>query len=93
MLFQLQKYFHLLFFLKKRTNPLVDEKLFSTFKKIVKFSFTQRRKQLGTSLKNMGFKNLECIFMDASFSLTDRPENLSINQWIEISSLYKNQDR
>ena len=31
--------------------------------------------------------------MDASFSLTDRPENLSINQWIEISSIYKNQDR
>ena len=48
---------------------------------------------LAQIMKNMGFKNLECIFMDASFSLTDRPENLSINQWIEISSIYKNQDR
>jgi 16S rRNA (adenine1518-N6/adenine1519-N6)-dimethyltransferase len=91
--FPAPKVFSSIVFLKKRTNPLVDKKLFSTFKKIVKFSFTQRRKQLGTSLKNMGFKNLECIFMDASFSLTDRPENLSINQWIEISSIYKNQDR
>ena len=93
MLFPSSKSIFIYCFFEKRTNPLVDEKLFSTFKKIVKFSFTQRRKQLGTSLKNMGFKNLECIFMDASFSLTDRPENLSINQWIEISSIYKNQDR
>ena len=90
--FPAPKVFSSIVFFKKRNNPLVDEKLFSSFKKIVKFSFTQRRKQLGTSFKNIGFKNLECVFMNATFSLTDRPENLSISQWVEIATVYKNQD-
>ena len=78
-------------FLKKRNTPLVDKKLFSIFKKIVKYSFTQRRKQLGTSLRNLGLKNLESSFMNATFSLKDRPENLSVSQWVEIAKIYRNQ--
>ncbi len=77
--------------LKKRNTPLVDEKLFLIFKKIVKYSFTQRRKQLGTSLRNLGLKNLESSFMNATFSLKSRPENLSISQWVEIAKIYRNQ--
>ena len=29
--------------------------------------------------------------MDASFSLKDRPENLSVSQWVEIAKIYRNQ--
>jgi len=86
------KVFSSIVFLKKRNTPLVDEEIFLIFKKIVKYSFTQRRKQLGTSLKNLGLKDLDNSFMNATFSLKDRPENLSINQWVEISMNYKNQD-
>ena len=86
------KVFSSIVFLKKRNTPLVDKEIFLIFKKIVKYSFTQRRKQLGTSLKNLGLKDLENSFMNATFSLKDRPENLSINQWVEISMNYKNQD-
>ena len=78
-------------FLETRNAPLVEEKLFLIFKKIVKFSFTQRRKQLGTSLRNLGLKNLETSFMNATFSLKNRPENLSISQWVEIAMIYRNQ--
>ena len=69
---------------EKRDMPLADVTDYSDFKRLVKTSFTQRRKQIGSNLR----KNLPEFFQGLEKSDVDpvaRPEQISIQQWAALS--------
>ena len=57
-------------------------------KKLIKYCFSQRRKQIATSLKNMKVKNVENILLSLEISPKDRPEVLQPLQWVKFSTAY-----
>tara|TARA_S200000501_G_scaffold52639_1_gene42760 strand:- start:715 stop:1575 length:861 start_codon:yes stop_codon:yes gene_type:complete len=76
----------------KRFIPLVNENLYNDFKYIVKYCFSQKRKQLGTSLKKLGFRTPKKTFSNLDFFIEARPEELEIKDWIDITKCYQNKD-
>ena len=69
---------------EKRAAPLAEVMDYERFKRLVKFSFTQRRKQIGSNLrKNMPefFQGLEICGIDP----TTRPEQIPIEQWVALA--------
>ncbi len=74
---------------EKRTAPLAEVTDYERFKRLVKFSFTQRRKQIGSNLrKNMPefFQGLEKCGIDPA----TRPEQIAIKQWGALSETSDN---
>ena len=70
---------------EKRQTPLADVPDYSQFKRLVKQSFTQRRKQIGSYLrKNLPefFPGLDPVGIDPKI----RPEQITIQQWAALSS-------
>jgi len=69
---------------EKRAAPLAEVKDYARFKRLVKTTFTQRRKQIGSNLrKNMPefFQGLEKCGIDP----TTRPEQIAIEQWVALA--------
>lgn len=69
---------------KKLKQPLLKEDNYLKMKRIVKYCFSQRRKQLQKSLKNLGLINAEKILNKSNIPISIRPENISTKQWIKI---------
>ena len=70
---------------EKRTVPLAEVADYERFKKLVKLSFTQRRKQIGSNLrKNYPefFPGLETCGIDPAA----RPEQIPIKQWVALAN-------
>lgn len=70
---------------EQRAVPLADVTNYERFKKLVKLSFTQRRKQIGSCLrKNQPefFPELERCGIDPAA----RPEQISIKQWVALAN-------
>ena len=70
---------------EKRTVPLAEVKDYEQFKKLIKLSFTQRRKQIGSNLrKNYPefFPGLETCGIDPA----TRPEQISVKQWVALAN-------
>ena len=70
---------------EKRAAPLAEVANYERFKKLVKMSFTQRRKQIGSNLrKNYPefFQGLEKCGIDPA----TRPEQISIQQWVALAN-------
>ena len=70
---------------EKRAVPLAEVTDYERFKKLVKLSFTQRRKQIGSNLrKNYPefFPGLEKCGIDPAA----RPEQISIKQWVALAN-------
>lgn len=65
---------------RKTTKLDCDEEL---FKRIVKTAFNQRRKMLSNSLKEFNFEKIS----DAKDYLTKRPEQLSVEDFINLTKL------
>lgn len=69
---------------EKRAAPLADVPDYECFKQLIKLSFTQRRKQIGSNLR----KNAPAFFpgLDtAGIEPTLRPEQITIPQWAALS--------
>ena len=69
---------------KKRAAPLAEVTNYEQFKALVKISFSQRRKQIGSNLrKNLPefFHGLEKCGIDP----TTRPEQIAIEQWVALA--------
>jgi 16S rRNA (adenine1518-N6/adenine1519-N6)-dimethyltransferase len=69
---------------EKRETPLAEVKNYERFKRLVKTTFTQRRKQIGSNLrKNMPefFQGLETCGIEP----TTRPEQIPIKQWVALA--------
>ncbi|MBI9021253.1 MAG: hypothetical protein JEZ10_08385 [Verrucomicrobia bacterium] len=74
---------------EKRAAPLAKVTDYERFKRLVKFSFTQRRKQIGSNLrKNMPefFQGLEKCGIDPA----TRPEQIAIEQWVALAEMSGN---
>lgn len=74
---------------EKRAAPLAEVTDYERFKRLVKFSFTQRRKQIGSNLrKNMPefFQGLEKCGIDPA----TRPEQIAIEQWVALAEMSDN---
>jgi 16S rRNA (adenine1518-N6/adenine1519-N6)-dimethyltransferase len=69
----------------KATPIDIDEKLFV---KVVKAAFGNRRKTLKNSLSNNAFSNLD--FDSLPFDFTRRAEELTIDQFVEMTKLIQN---
>jgi len=70
---------------EKRAAPLADVTNYERFKKLVKMSFTQRRKQIGSNLRKNHpefFQGLEKCGIDPAM----RPEQISIQQWAALAN-------
>lgn len=69
---------------EKRAAPLAEVADYARFKRLVKTTFTQRRKQIGSNLR----KNLPEFFQGlekAGIEPTTRPEKIPIEQWVALS--------
>ncbi|MBC8206458.1 MAG: ribosomal RNA small subunit methyltransferase A [Kiritimatiellales bacterium] len=69
---------------EKRSAPLADVADYDRFKRLVKTTFTQRRKQIGSNLrKNLPefFQGLEKAGIDPAM----RPEQITIEQWVRLA--------
>ena len=74
------------------SSDVILSNLYNDFKYIVKYCFSQKRKQLGTSLKKLGFRNPKKTFSNLDFFIEARPEELEIKDWIDITKCYQNKD-
>lgn len=72
----------------KSTPDDVDDKLFV---KVVKAAFGNRRKTLKNSLSNNAFGNLDLTAFQ--FDLTRRAEELTIEQFVELTTLIQNSSK
>ena len=69
---------------EKRAAPLADVTDYGRFKRLVKMTFTQRRKQIGSNLR----KNLPEFFPGlekAGIDPATRPEQIPIEQWVRLA--------
>jgi 16S rRNA (adenine1518-N6/adenine1519-N6)-dimethyltransferase len=70
---------------EKRAIPLAEVADYERFKKLIKLSFTQRRKQIGSNLRKNHpefFQRLEKCGIDPAA----RPEQISIKQWVSLAN-------
>lgn len=70
-------------FTKKHQKALKDRDLFF---KLVKDSFTQKRKTLRNNLKNYNLQQVEKVLKKYNLDLSIRAEQLTIDQFIEIAN-------
>ena len=74
--------------LVRRATPLLPEELRATFRKIVKKSFSQRRKMMLKLLKQDWPKEkLEAAFTELNISPMERAEKLSLEQFVSLTKL------
>ncbi len=69
----------------KRSAPLAEVKDYEQFKALIKVSFSQRRKQIGSNLR----KNAPELFQGlgkCDIEPTTRPEQISIARWVDLSN-------
>jgi len=72
--------------LVRRATPLLAEEQRETFRRIVKKSFSQRRKMMLKLLKQDWPKEkLEAIFAELNISLLERAEKLSLEQFVALT--------
>ncbi len=67
--------------LTKRQDPIIVDKHFKRFEKIVAAAFSQRRKMLRNTLAGFGFSDE----IKGKIGFTRRPETLSIDEFAELS--------
>lgn len=70
---------------EKRIVPLAEVADYERFKKLIKLSFAQRRKQIGSNLRKNApefFQSLETCGIDPAI----RPEQIPIKQWVALSN-------
>jgi 16S rRNA (adenine1518-N6/adenine1519-N6)-dimethyltransferase len=67
----------------EQIDPIIIKKL----EQICRILFSQRRKMLRSSLKNI-HHNIDSLIQDTGIDLTQRPEELSIEQFIKIAENY-----
>ncbi|MEE8335208.1 MAG: 16S rRNA (adenine(1518)-N(6)/adenine(1519)-N(6))-dimethyltransferase RsmA [Candidatus Neomarinimicrobiota bacterium] len=75
------KVFSAIIRLNKKSRPLISEKYFSRFEKIVKAAFSQRRKMLRNSLNGFGFYDT----IQKEIDFTRRPETLSVEEFVHLA--------
>ena len=73
--------------MERREIPLVGAESYTTFKKLVKHCFSQRRKQIGTILKHMGIAPVDPLLADADIEHNERPEVIGIERWAVLANL------
>ena len=56
------------------------------FNKLIKDSFSMKRKNIKNNLRNYDLKNIEQILFKYDFSLSDRAENIPLEAFIEIAN-------
>ncbi len=70
---------------EKLPEPLAEVADYERFKKLIKFTFTQRRKQIGSNLRKNApefFQGLNRCGIDPAA----RPEQVTIKQWVALSN-------
>ena len=73
--------------MERHDVPMVGSEEYPLFKNLVKSCFSQRRKQIGTSLKNMGVAPVDQLLADAGIEPTERPERIEIERWAKLTRL------
>ena len=71
--------------LDKRETPAGEDELYPVFKKLVKFCFSQRRKMLATSLRNVGIAHAADLLESIDISPTIRPEEVGTEEWVRLA--------
>lgn len=74
----------------KKRHQLIDVGNKEFFFKLIKDSFKQKRKNLRNNLKNYDLEQISSILKTKGYDLTIRAEQLSIEDFSQISKNYKN---
>lgn len=81
--------------LKTRTQPLVDAAMEKQFFKVVKAGFSAKRKKLRSSMSGglgISKQRVEGILSQSGVSPDARAEDLSVDQWLDITNQLAMQD-
>ena len=73
--------------MERRVEPIVADAEYPAFKNLIKFCFSQRRKQIGTILKKKGVGSVDRILADAGIEHAERPEKIEIERWAALARL------
>ena len=73
--------------MERREEPIVADAEYPVFKRLVKYCFSLRRKQIGTILKRMGIEPIDRLLADAGIEHTERPERIEIERWAALARL------
>ncbi|MEI8320542.1 MAG: 16S rRNA (adenine(1518)-N(6)/adenine(1519)-N(6))-dimethyltransferase RsmA [Alphaproteobacteria bacterium] len=71
-----------------KDQTLSDEEL-TNLENLTQLVFQQRRKMIRVSLKQLNIENLESLLEKNGFNPMDRPEDLSIEQFVRLSRLFE----
>lgn len=69
----------------RRSEAWVEADEYPMVKRLVKHCFSQRRKQIATSLKNLGIKDVEELLLEVEISPKERPEQLEPLHWVSMA--------
>jgi len=73
--------------MERREVPIIGSAEYPAFKKLVKYCFSQRRKQIGTILKRMGVEPVDVLLAEAGIEHAERPERIEIERWAKLARL------
>lgn len=77
----------------ERRGALVNDKAeYARVKRIVKHCFSQRRKQMSTSLKHLGVSNPEEVLEQVGVLGRERPERMEPAVWVELDRALQSRD-
>ena len=68
-----------------RAEVWVEEDEYPMVKRLVKYCFSQRRKQIATSLKNLGIESVGALLSALEISPKERPEQLEPQRWVAMA--------
>lgn len=71
--------------LVKRDKTLLNQNELRSFRKLTKSAFSQKRKKISNSLKKT---ITEEMFKESNVSSSLRPEQVTLNQWIQLTKAY-----
>jgi 16S rRNA (adenine1518-N6/adenine1519-N6)-dimethyltransferase len=77
--------------MQKHQEPIIQPNNYPSFKTLIKACFSQRRKQIGTLLRKQGFNQIESTLEQIKIHPTDRPECISIKQWVALHAALSKQ--
>jgi 16S rRNA (adenine1518-N6/adenine1519-N6)-dimethyltransferase len=73
--------------MERRSIPAVESEVYPLFKQVVKFCFSQRRKQIGTSLKKFVGAPVDELLAAAGIEHAERPERIEVERWATLAGL------
>lgn len=71
--------------MRRRAEPAVSDAVYPVLKRLVKTCFSQRRKQIGTTLRKEAGGPVDAVLSSAGIEPSERPEVIGIERWAALA--------